>query len=190
MQTSDRDKLILDGVKEIKYVLGRVRSRIPSCIEYSDLVSESIVAIIEAVEKWDSNHESNAKFTTFVRYRIRGAMIDFVRHNLPLHAKAAEMTDLGWQHSKFGDHGQFAEDEFIRGKLGILDLSALSREDCIWIELYFNRGVSQGEISRRLKIAHSGATATIWRVVQKIRDSNNINVSGRWPRNGNNGDGG
>lgn len=182
MLTAERDKLILEGVKEIKYVLGRYVRRIPTHIEYGDLVSESILAVMESVDKWDSCHASCAKFSTFVRYRIKGAMLDFMR------SSDVPIPEVDWD-IRGGDKGKFAEQTYISAKLHSLDMSGLTRSDLIWLELYFNRGIPQGVIAKKVGVAPSWVTVCIWKVIQKIRDDNGINMSGTWPKVDNNGNG-
>lgn len=72
-----RDKLILYYAPLVKYVAGKIRSRLPSNIEIADLISYGILGLIDAIKKFDSKR--NIKFENYAISRIKGAIIDELR---------------------------------------------------------------------------------------------------------------
>jgi len=60
-----------------KYVVDRLYVQPSSGISYDDLLSQAIVGLIEAIDRFDPAR--GVKFNTFAYYRIRGAVMDLLR---------------------------------------------------------------------------------------------------------------
>jgi RNA polymerase sigma factor for flagellar operon FliA len=79
-QTRDddaREQLILNYSPLVKFVAGRVATKLPSTVENADLISYGIFGLIDAIEKYEP--ERGFKFETYAISRIRGAIIDELR---------------------------------------------------------------------------------------------------------------
>ena len=61
----------------VKYVIDRVAYRLPDFIDRDDLISEGIVGLIDAIDKFEPEREY--KFETYAVVRIRGAVLDSLR---------------------------------------------------------------------------------------------------------------
>ena len=72
-----RNRLVLQYSPLVKYVAGRLRTRLPESVEYADLVSDGIIGLMEAIERFDPGR--GLSFQTFAVPRIRGAMVDALR---------------------------------------------------------------------------------------------------------------
>ena len=72
-----RNQLVLHYSPLVKYVAGRVRSGLPSSVESADLVSEGVIGLMDAIDKFDASR--GLQFQTYAVPRIRGAIIDSVR---------------------------------------------------------------------------------------------------------------
>ena len=72
-----RNRLVLQYSPLVKYVAGRLRTRLPESVEYADLVSDGIIGLMEAIERFDPGR--GLTFQTFAVPRIRGAMVDALR---------------------------------------------------------------------------------------------------------------
>src|SRR5207244_5200609 len=75
--TQVRDRLILQYAPLVKYVAGRIRSGLPASVDQADLVSEGVIGLIDAIEKFEP--ERRLQFQTYAVPRIRGAIIDGLR---------------------------------------------------------------------------------------------------------------
>ncbi|MBU0701153.1 RNA polymerase sigma factor WhiG [bacterium] len=73
-----REELILMHSSIVKYVAGRIAINVPPHVDFEDLLSYGILGLIDAIEKFDANQ--GAKFRTYASTRIRGAIIDEIRH--------------------------------------------------------------------------------------------------------------
>ena len=72
-----RNQLVLHYSPLVKYVAGRVRSGLPQSVESADLVSEGVIGLMDAVDKFQP--ERGLQFQTYAVPRIRGAIIDSIR---------------------------------------------------------------------------------------------------------------
>jgi RNA polymerase sigma factor for flagellar operon FliA len=72
-----RNRLVLQYAPLVKYVAGRVRSGLPDSVDGADLVSEGVIGLMDAIEKFDPGR--GLQFQTYAVPRIRGAIIDGLR---------------------------------------------------------------------------------------------------------------
>jgi RNA polymerase sigma factor for flagellar operon FliA len=75
--TPEADKLIVEYSPLIKYIAHRLAVRLPSHIELDDLMSSGVIGLIDAIEKYNPNKDT--QFKTYAEIRIRGAMLDELR---------------------------------------------------------------------------------------------------------------
>jgi RNA polymerase sigma factor FliA len=61
----------------VQKIAGNIRRRLPACVEFDDLVQAGMESLIDARERFTSEH--GASFDTYAGYRIRGAILDSVR---------------------------------------------------------------------------------------------------------------
>ncbi len=73
----DRNDLIVQQLPEVYYIAARIRERLPRQVDLEDLVSAGVLGLIDACQKYDG--AKNVQFTTFARFRIRGAILDSLR---------------------------------------------------------------------------------------------------------------
>ncbi|MFH1860290.1 MAG: RNA polymerase sigma factor WhiG [bacterium] len=73
-----REELILMHASIVKYVAGRIAINVPPHVDFDDLLSYGILGLIDAIEKFDINQ--GTKFKTYASTRIRGAIMDEIRH--------------------------------------------------------------------------------------------------------------
>jgi RNA polymerase sigma factor FliA len=72
-----RNRLVLQYSPLVKYVAGRLRTRMPDTVEQDDLVSDGVLGLIDAIERFEPAR--GLSFQTFAVPRIRGAIIDGMR---------------------------------------------------------------------------------------------------------------
>ena len=73
----DRETLVNEFLPGIRYHASSLKLRLPQSIEMDDLVSSGVVGLLDAAEKFDSSR--GIKFKTYAEFRIRGAMLDYLR---------------------------------------------------------------------------------------------------------------
>jgi RNA polymerase sigma factor FliA len=72
-----RNRLVVQYSPLVKYVAGRMRSRLPHSVDQDDLVSDGVLGLMDAIERFDPSR--GLSFQTFAVPRIRGAIIDGLR---------------------------------------------------------------------------------------------------------------
>ncbi len=72
-----RNRLVLQYAPLVKYVAGRVRTRLPDTVDADDLVSDGVLGLMDAIERFEPAR--GLSFQTFAVPRIRGAIIDGMR---------------------------------------------------------------------------------------------------------------
>jgi len=93
---SARDELIERHIHLAKYVVDRLNIRTSASVAYDDLVSQAIVGLMDAVERYDPAR--GVKFETYAYCRIRGAVMDMLREMdwVPrsVRAKEADLREI------------------------------------------------------------------------------------------------
>ncbi len=74
---SQREAMIRKYAYLVKYIAGRVASRLPANVAFDELVSAGSLGLIDAVDKFDP--EKGVGLKTYAQYRIKGAILDELR---------------------------------------------------------------------------------------------------------------
>lgn len=77
-RNSVRDQLILDHIHLVKIIALKISARLPPHIELDDLIHSGVIGLIDAAGKF--NAQKGIKFSTYASLRIRGAIMDDLRH--------------------------------------------------------------------------------------------------------------
>jgi RNA polymerase sigma factor for flagellar operon FliA len=103
----------------VKYVAGRMRSRLPHSVDQDDLVSDGVLGLMDAIERFDPAR--GLTFQTFAVPRIRGAIIDglramdFVPRSVRDKVRAVQQATLVLEERL----GRLPDDEEVARELGI-----------------------------------------------------------------------
>ena len=73
----ERNKLVVRELPQVYYVAARIRERLPKNVELEDLVQAGVIGLLEACRNYDESKD--AQFSTFAKFRIRGAILDSLR---------------------------------------------------------------------------------------------------------------
>src|SRR5512134_94016 len=72
-----REKLVLQSVPLVHYLLARMGITQEMGSDYEDLAHQGLMGLIEAVDHFD--REFNTSFSTYASLRIRGKILDYLR---------------------------------------------------------------------------------------------------------------
>ena len=72
-----RNRLVLRYSPLVKYVAGRIRPGLPQSVDMSDLLSDGVLGLMDAIDKFEP--ERGLQFQTYAVPRIRGAILDGLR---------------------------------------------------------------------------------------------------------------
>jgi len=76
-EIDERNELVMRELPQVYYVAARIRERLPKHVDMEDLVQAGVVGLLEACRNYDSSKD--ARFSTFAKFRIRGAILDSLR---------------------------------------------------------------------------------------------------------------
>jgi len=74
---------------------------------YQDLIQEGMVALIEAVDRYDSTR--GVKFITYAYYRVKGHMINFLERSEAKAPEPIEIDESFYRHEVFYDEDWLAD---------------------------------------------------------------------------------
>ncbi len=75
--TQDPEHLLEEHLPLIRYHADQLIRRIPNSVEIDDLINAGVLGLLDGAGRFDGDR--NIQFKTFISYRIRGAMIDYLR---------------------------------------------------------------------------------------------------------------
>lgn len=112
-----KEKLLINYLPIVKYVVGRMILTLPNSVNYDDLLSAGTMGLLAAIDRFDI--EIGVKFETYVVPRIRGAILDELRsldwvpRSIRSKAKRLEKAIVQIE----SELGRMATSEEIAGKL-------------------------------------------------------------------------
>src|ERR1700677_374155 len=93
-EIDERNELVMRELPQVYYVAARIRERLPKHGEMEDLRPAGVIGLFEACRNYDSCKD--AQFSTFAKFRIRGAILDSLRKldwgSRPLRRKGREVS--------------------------------------------------------------------------------------------------
>lgn len=115
----DMEKIFYAYAPLVKFIAYRLALRLPSHVEVDDLISNGILGLIDAVEKYDTSKQT--RFRTYAEIRIKGAMIDSLRSMdwVPrsVRHKAIQVSNVYEEMEQ--ELGRYPEDEEVATRLNI-----------------------------------------------------------------------
>ena len=116
---SDPERLLEEYLPLIRYHADQLMRRTPDSIELDDLIDAGVLGLLDGAQRFDLGRD--VQFKTFVSYRVRGAMIDYLRafdwmpRSLRDSSKELQRAFLELEQK----HGRPAEESEIAKHLGI-----------------------------------------------------------------------
>ncbi|MDQ6994991.1 MAG: FliA/WhiG family RNA polymerase sigma factor [Mariprofundaceae bacterium] len=74
---NDPERLLKEYLPLIRYHADQLMRRTPASIELNDMIDAGVLGLLDGAQRFDGERE--VQFKTFVSYRVRGAMIDYLR---------------------------------------------------------------------------------------------------------------
>jgi RNA polymerase sigma factor for flagellar operon FliA len=73
----ERNDLVMRELPQVYFVAARIHERLPKNVEIEDLVQAGVLGLLDACRNYDASKD--AQFSTFAKFRIRGAILDSLR---------------------------------------------------------------------------------------------------------------
>lgn len=114
-----RNRLVVQYSPLVKFVAGRLGSGLPSSVDQNDLVSDGVIGLIGAIERFEP--ERGLQFQTFAVPRIRGAILDGLRSMdwVPRSVRAQVREVAHAQAALEARLGRSPEDEEVAQEVGM-----------------------------------------------------------------------
>lgn len=141
-----RDQLIGEYAYLARYVVDRLNLKTSAAVDYDDLLSQAVVGLIDAIDRYDCSR--GVKFETYGYARIRGAVMDMLREMdwSPRSVRQKE-SELKAAYARVeAARGRPATDDEVARALGITraELDALAQEVAPWATVSLEETVSSG----------------------------------------------
>jgi len=113
------DELLEEYLPLVRYHADQLMRRTPDSIEMDDLINAGVLGLLDGAQRFD--HSREVQFKTFVSYRVRGSMIDYLRaydwmpRGLRDHAKEMQGAFMELEQR----YGRPADEQEISDHLGI-----------------------------------------------------------------------
>jgi RNA polymerase sigma factor for flagellar operon FliA len=88
MALQQRDELVLNNLKLVRHVVGRLVAKLPPGVDLENLEAAGTLGLVEAANRYDPSR--GIAFDAYAYRRIRGAVLDELRRNCPLPQKLLE----------------------------------------------------------------------------------------------------
>lgn len=130
VQKDQRDQRIIEHIGLVKRIAYHLVTRLPSNVQVDDLIQSGMLGLIDASKNYDPSQ--GASFETYAGIRVRGAMLDDVRHAdwspRSLHRKMRQVRDA--IHDIENETGRDAKDQDVAARLEISldDYHAIRRD--------------------------------------------------------------
>ncbi len=112
------EQLVESYLPIVKVTVGRMAMTVPSYVSREELYSAGCVGLVSAIERYDPDRE--AKFTTYAITRIRGAILDELRHHDVLGRVTRErVTRIQRAEAELHQRGEELYDEAVAREAGL-----------------------------------------------------------------------
>lgn len=75
--TGEQEQVLLEHLPTVRRIARHIHDRLPSHVDYDDMVSSGVIGLMDAVVRFDP--QKDVKFETYAQFRIRGAILDSLR---------------------------------------------------------------------------------------------------------------
>jgi RNA polymerase sigma factor for flagellar operon FliA len=75
--SAERERLIMEHIPLVRYLVGRMSSKLPPHLDQQDLMSSAMIGLINAADRFDPSR--GVLFKTFAEQHIRGTILDELR---------------------------------------------------------------------------------------------------------------
>src|ERR1700693_4388856 len=101
----ERERLLMEQLPQVRYIARRIHERLPRHVPFEDLVHAGVLALIDALNKFDQS--KHVQFSSYAKFRIRGAILDSLR-------------ELDWSPRELRRKGRLVDSTYcqLSGKLG------------------------------------------------------------------------
>ena len=168
-EASTRDQRILQHLPLVKRLARMVAARVPSRVSIDDLIGAGMLGLVLAADRYDGVR--GVPFETFARWRIHGALLDFLRGEDPLTREARRRLRESQRSGADGGEPQFLDvDALARIRLRTI-VGKLPEGDRKLLELYYGEEQTLREVGTILGVTESRICQRLSGILSRVRTS-------------------
>lgn len=150
-----RGQIIAEYAYLARYVVDRLNLKTSASVDYDDLLSQAVVGLIDAIDRYDSSR--GVKFETYAYARIRGAVMDMLREMdwSPRSLRQKE-NELKSAYARVeAELGRPASDDEMARAMGIsrAEFDALAQEVAPWVTVSLEETIAAGAEDDEITVA-------------------------------------
>ncbi len=88
----NQNQIIMEFTPLIKYLANKMTARTHYTVELDEMISYGVLGLIDAIDKYDKKRKN--EFKTYAEFRIRGAMLDYMREEDPVSRSVRDKIKL------------------------------------------------------------------------------------------------
>lgn len=141
-----RSEIIAEYAYLARYVVERLNLKTSASVDYDDLLSQAVVGLIDAIDRYDPCR--GVKFETFAYLRIRGAVMDMLR-DMDWSPRSLRQKESELKHAYArveAERGRPATDDEVAQELGIsrVELDARAQAVAPWATVSLEETIAAG----------------------------------------------
>ncbi len=182
-----RNQRILDNMPLVKRLARMVAARVPSRVSLDDLVGAGMLGLVLAADRFDGVR--GVPFETFARWRIHGALLDFLRGEDPLTREARRRLRESQRSGTDGGEPQFVDVDAIADRLSLDTPQSYDATDAIarirlrkivatlpdgdrkLLDLYYGEEQTLREVGAVLGVTESRICQRLSAILSRVRTS-------------------
>jgi RNA polymerase sigma factor FliA len=187
-QAPTRDERIVQNIGLVKRLARMVAARVPARVSLDDLIGAGMLGLVLASDRYDGVR--GVPFETFARWRIHGALLDFLRGEDPLTREARRRIRESQRSGAEGGEPQFLDVDALADRLsaegtptGNEAADALARirlrnvvanlpeGDRKLLELYYGEEQTLREVGNILGVTESRICQRLSGILSRVRAS-------------------
>lgn len=179
-----RDQRILQHLPLVHRIARRLRARLPADVPLDNLVGAGTLGLVLAAEAYAG--ERGVPFEAFARWRIHGAMLDFLRGEDPLartarrrlrdskkESEAPRFVDIDELADRLAldrSDADLASDGWLRARLR-KSWEDLGENERTLLALYYGEARTMREVGARLGVSEARICQRLGEVISRLRSS-------------------
>jgi RNA polymerase sigma factor FliA len=182
-----RNQRILENMPLVKRLARMVAARVPSRVSLDDLVGAGMLGLVLAADRYDGVR--GVPFETFARWRIHGALLDFLRGEDPLTREARRRLRESQRAGSDAGEPQFLDVDAIADRLSLETpqaydatdalarirlrkiVAALPDNDRKLLDLYYGEEQTLREVGQVLGVTESRICQRLSGILSRVRSS-------------------
>jgi RNA polymerase sigma factor for flagellar operon FliA len=171
----------------VKRLASMVAARVPSRVSLDDLVGAGMLGLVLAAERYDEVR--GVPFETFARWRIHGALLDFLRGEDPLTREARRRVRESQRTGSDSAEPQFLDVDVLADRLAVEGTTHLEAGDALarirlrsivsklpegdrrLLALYYGEEQTLREVGSQLGVTESRICQRLSGILSRIRTS-------------------